>query len=173
MKTYTFKKTDKGYIGKAFEMAIKDSLNRKNAEKVSSQGMADFRYHNKNYDTKQNGSCIKYANSKTYVKGSNRVIYSTHIDYTIEAETDTEISLSVNLADTNMFVLDKKEFVSFLLENGYAKHNTARGEINIQTCYNYKKNAYHGRLGRKIEDWCYENEIDDDIIGDILDNLEG
>ena len=43
--TYYFKETDKGYLGKAFEMEIKNALNRRNANRVSPCGTADFRYH--------------------------------------------------------------------------------------------------------------------------------
>lgn len=173
MLVYTFKKTDKGYIGKALEKTVKSALNRKNAAWVSGAGREDFRYNKRFYDVKQNGTCIKYQHCNRYIQGANRVIYSTHVAYTIIEETDDEITVAIDLANTEMFVVDKKEFVSFLLENGYAKYNTARGEINIQTCYNYKKNAYHGRIGHKIEDWCYENEIDDDIIGYILEGWKG
>lgn len=172
MKQYTFKKIDKGIYGKAFEMAIKDALNRKNADSVSPCGTADFRWNSKNYDAKQNGSCVRYTNGGRYIKGSSRVVYATHIAYTITGETADEISLTVDLANTDMFVLDRKDFIEFLLSIGAVKVNTARGQANIQTSYNYKKDAYHGRLGHKIEEWAYENEIDDDIIGAILEGLD-
>lgn len=166
---YTFNKTDSGIQGKAFEMAIKNALNRKNADKVSPCGVADFRYKSKNYDVKQNGTVLRYNESGMYIKGSNRVIYATHIDYTIISETEEEITLAVNLDKTNMFVLDRSEFVAFLRENGMVKVNESRGTVNIQTCYNYKKDAYHGRTGKRIEEWAYDNALDDDILGDIWD----
>lgn len=172
MTTYKFNKTDSGVIGKAFEMAIKEALHRKNASKVSPCGTADFRYNKKNYDSKQNGSVLRYNEKSQWVKGSNRVIYATHVSYTIVAETETEIELRIDLADTEMFVLDKKEFVEFLKEIGCIKVNASRGTVNVQTVYNYKKDAYHGRKGKAIEAWAYENELDDDIIGAILEGLE-
>lgn len=172
MKNYTFNITDSGYIGKAFEMAIKDALNRKNADRVSPCGVSDFRFANKNYDVKQNGSCLKYSLDGSYVKGSNRVIYATHIAYTIIEQTAESITISVDLANTNMFVVDKTAFVEFLREHGYIKINESRGTVNIQTCYNYKKDAYHGRIGRVIEEWASENKLEDDIIGTIWDSLE-
>ena len=172
MKTYTFDKTDCGIFGKAFEMAIKDALNRRNADRVSPCGTSDFRFNHKNYDTKQNGSCIRYANDGGYIKGSNRVIYATHIAHTIVAETATHITVAVDLANTNMFVLDKQEFVDFLLDIGCVKVNAARGTANIQTCYNYKKDAYHGKKGKLIEAWATEHELDDDIIAIVWDSLE-
>ena len=170
---YTFNITDSGYIGKAFEMAIKDALKRKNANAVSPCGVSDFRYFRRNYDAKQNGSCIKYNTNGQYIKGSNRVLYATHIAHTITAQTETEISIEIDLLNTEIFVVDKKEFVSFLLENGYAKQNASRGTVNVQTCYNYKKNAYHGRTGRYIEEWARENGLDDDIVNAIHEAVEG
>lgn len=171
-KIYTFQKTDSGIQGKAFEMAIKDALKRKNADKVSPCGVADFRYNNKNYDAKQNGTVIKYASHKQYVKGSNRVIYATHISYRVVEETAETISISIDLADTQMFVLDKAEFIDYLASVGKIKLNNSRGTANIQTAYNYKKDAYHGKWGKDFEAWAFDHELDDDIIGDILANID-
>ena len=173
MKSSPFDKTDSGIYGKAFEMAVKDALRRKNADKVSPCGSADFRYNSHNYDTKQNGSVVKYNPSSRYIKGSSRVLYATHVAYTITAETETTISLAIDLASTDMFVLDRNDFIKFLLSVNGVKVNASRGTANIQTSYNYKKDAYHGRLGHKIEAWAYENENDDDdIIGTILESLD-
>lgn len=167
---YTFNKKDSGIYGKAFEMAVKDALHRKNADRVSPCGKSDFTFNRKHYDTKQNGTPINYGNG--YIKGSSRVIYATHIAYSIIEENDETITLSVDLEETSMFCVERGAFVNFLLENGYAKSNSSRGTVNIQTCYNYKKDGYHGRIGRVIEEWCYENEDDpDDIIGAILEGL--
>lgn len=172
MKIYTFNKTDSGIQGKAFEMAIKDALNRKNADKVSPCGSADFRYKGKNYDSKQNGTVIKYNLHRQYIKGSNRVIYATHIAYTVEAETSETISISVDLADTQMFVLDKTEFIDYLLSVNKVKLNESRGTANVQTAYNYKKDSFHGKWGKDFEAWAFDHELDDDIIGDILANID-
>lgn len=172
MKIYTFDKRDSGYLGKVFEMAIKDALHRNNADSVSPCGCADFRYNRRNYDTKQNGSVIKYSSHKQYVKGSNRVIYATHIDYTVVSETADTISITVDLANTQMFVLDKVEFVEYLASVNKIKLNSSRGTANVQTAYNYKKDNYHGKWGKVFEQWAFEHELDDDIIGDILANLD-
>lgn len=161
---YTFNAHDDGILGKAFEMAIKDLLNRKNANKVSPCGSADFRYASKNYDTKQNGSCLKYSENSGYIKGSNRVVYATHIVHTIVAQTETEIAIEVDLESTEIFVVDKVEFINFLRSINCVKENASRHTVNIQTVYNYKKDAYHGAKGRKIEEWCYENELVDDAV---------
>ena len=171
MKEYIFDKKDSGIVGKAFEMAVKDALNRKNADKVSPCGCADFRWHNKNYDTKQNGSTIKYGNSAKYIKGSNRVIYATHVAHTVVAETEKEITITVDLANTEMFVLDRMEFVNYLLDNNCAKLNVSRRTVNIQTMWNYKEDKYHGRKPIVLEKWAYEHDLGDDIIGAILEGL--
>lgn len=172
MTTYTFNKTDNGYLGKAFEMAIKDALKRKNADRVSPCGSADFRYDHKNYEVKQNGSCLCYNGQGKYIKGSNRVIYATHISHSIIAETETTITVEIDLYDTQMFCLDRTMFVEFLDSIGCIKFNSSRGTANIQTVYNYKKDAYHGRKGKAIEAWAIDNEIDDDIIDKIFEGLE-
>ena len=170
---YTFNKTDSGIIGKAFEMAIKDALNRKNANRVSPCGSSDFRYNAKNYEVKQNGSCLQYHEGEKMVKGSNRILYATHVAHTIIEETETHLSIEIDLLNTEIFTLDRSEFLDYLLENGMVKTNASRGTANIQTCYNYKKDAYHGRTGRRIEEWARENEIDDDIVSLIYDGVEG
>ena len=94
---YTFNKTDKGIQGKAFEMAVKDALNRKNANKVSPCGQSDFRYNAKNYEVKQNGTCIQYHEGEKYIKGSNRVLYTTHVAYAVIEEDDENITIEVDL----------------------------------------------------------------------------
>ena len=169
---YTFKKKDSGIIGKAFEMAIKQALGRKNADRVSPCGSADFRYKGINYDSKQNGSPLRYSEHARYIKGSSRVVYATHVAHTVVAETADTITIEVDLLNTDMFVFDRNEFVEFLQEIGCIKSNASRGTVNVQTVYNYKKDAYHGRKGRMIEEWGFDHDLGDDIIGDILAGLE-
>lgn len=169
---YTFNKTDSGIQGKAFEMAIKEALNRKNADRVSPCGRSDFRFNSKNYEVKQNGTCLQYHEGEKFIKGSNRVLYATHIAYNIIVETEEAITIEVDLLNTEIFVLDRTEFVQYLISEGMVKVNASRGTVNIQTCYNYKKDGYHGRTGRRIEEWARENEIDDDIVSLIYDGAE-
>jgi hypothetical protein len=114
---------------------------------------------------------VRYAPNGKYIKGANRVIYATHIAYAVIEETETHITLAVDLASTDMFILDRQEFLDFLATVNGVKVNASRGTANIQTCYNYKKGAYHGRLGHRIEEWAQENELDDEIIGLIWDAL--
>jgi hypothetical protein len=168
---YTFDKKNKGYIGDGLEMAIKTCLNLRNADRVSAQGQTDLRYNGKCYDVKQNGTVIQCGNAKA-IKGSTRVIYATHVAHTVVAETTETITISINLAETDLYCVDRDEFVEFLRNHpkNLLKPNSKRNEINIQTVYNYTKNAYHGKKGLYIEEWLDENKlIDDTIIDDILD----
>ena len=171
MKNYYFNKTDKGIIGKAFEMAIKDALNRKNADRVSPCGTCDFIYNHKRYDTKQNGSVIKYAEHSNYIKGSNRVIYATHITHTMTVIDDNTVAVAVDLLNTDFYCVDRKEFIEFLQDIGCIKYNAGRGTVNIQTVYNYTKDAYHGKKGKLIEDWASEHWLDDEAIDAIYEAL--
>ena len=171
MKQYTFNRTDNGIIGKAFEMTIKDLLNRKNADKVSPCGACDFIYNRKHYDTKQNGSCIRYNETDRSIKGSSRVIYATHIAHTITDLDAETVAVTVDLLNTDFYCVDRSEFVEFLDSIGCVKYNASRGTVNIQTVYNYKKDAYHGKKGKLIEEWASEHWLDDDAIDAIWDAL--
>lgn len=173
MFTSTFKKANSGIYGDAFEMAVKHALNRKDYAWLSPTGRCDVKY-GKCYDVKQNGSPILYSEHyKTYIKGSSRVIYATHIAYEIIEETEETITIFVDLANTDMWIVDRKDFLNYLLNTqGMAKLNLSRGQVNIQTLYNYKKNAYHGKKGHAMEAWLDENQLTDDtIIEDILDGF--
>lgn len=163
MKTeYTFKKADKGIFGDAFEMAIKATLSLPNADTVSPAGREDFRFCRKCYDCKQNGSVLQYAEGERFIKGSNRVLYATHIEYAITAETEDTLTISVDLENTEIFCVDRYEFIDFLKEAGLLKINAERGQVNVQTGYVYKSGKYHGRTSAKIREWCYENALEDD-----------
>lgn len=171
MKSYTFNIDDKGFLGKAYEMATKFAVDIADADTVSPKGKPDFRFNRKCYDVKQNGTVIQYANESGYIKGSSRVIYAPYIAYTVEERTAETITVSVDLANTEFFVLDRDAFVKFLLTTkGATKRNAKRGNINIQTVYNYTKREKHGNLYDKITAWAYENALDDPIIDVILAN---
>lgn len=171
MAKHIFDRTDKGIIGKAYEMTIKDLLNRKNADRVSPCGTADFIFNHKHYDTKQNGSCIRYNETDRYIKGSNRVIYATHVAHTITEVDEKRVAVEIDLVNTDFYCLDRSEFLKFLEEIGCVKYNTIRGTVNIQTVYNYTKDAYHGKKGKLIEEWASEHYLDDDAIDAIYEAL--
>ena len=168
MKTYTFNKTNSGYIGIAFEMAIKDALERSHADRLSPAGKSDFRM-GKNYDVKQNGTVLQYNADWKMIQGSSRVIYATHVKHTVVEETDTTISIQIDLGATEMYCLDRSQFLGFLLsEKGYCKYDAARGKVNIQTMWNYKKNAYHGKKGVVLEAWMKANQLTEDPIVEVI-----
>lgn len=168
MFDYTFNKNSKGIIGCAFELAIKEALGKK--AEVSPAGQSDFTFNRKHYDSKQNGSILQYAPNAKYIKGSSRVIYATHIAHKVLAEDAATITIHVDLGATELFVVDKVDFVNFLLNTkGMSKYNKEREQVNIQTVYNYSKDAYHGKKGYALEEWCAENMLDD--ADDILDAI--
>ena len=171
---FTFPKGDKKLYGGAFEMAVKTALHRKNADFVSPVGRSDFMYK-KHYDVKQNGSPICYGASYNpqYIRGSSRVIYATHIAYEIVSETETEVTIFVNLSATDRFCVDRRDFLDYLLTTpGMIKECKERDQINIQSLFNYKKNAYHGAKGKRFEQWLDKNKLTDDtIVEDILDGF--
>ena len=164
MKTYTFNKTDSGYIGNAFEMAIKDALERNHADRVMPAGQTDL-YYGKHYDIKQNGTVLQYNADWGMIRGSSRVIYATHVVYNVVAETESTIAIQIDLNETEMYCLDRKQFLNFILnEKGFCKYNESRGTINLQTMWNYKKNTYHGKKGKVLETWMQANQLKDDPI---------
>lgn len=166
-------KNNSNIYGSALERAIKYALDKKDYGWLSPTGRCDFR-HGKCYDAKQNGSPILYGDHyKTYIRGSSRVIYTTHISYEVISETEETIELFVDLANTDLWVVDRKEFLDFLLNTpGYARFIPSRNQVNIQTMYNYKKGAYHGRKGKVLESWLDEHKLtDDSVIEDILDGF--
>lgn len=168
---YTFKNGDKSKQGKGFEMAIKEALGLPDARTVSPKGKPDFRFCRKCYDAKQNGTVIKYATETGYIKGASRVIYATHVAYEVLEVTATHTTIRINLADTEMFVVDRNAFVKYLTTtDGMTKTNKGGAEINVQSLFNYSKNDYHGNKWKEITEWLYENDIGDDIIGEILAN---
>jgi hypothetical protein len=179
MYTVFIKKTEKGGLpsnlwGDSFEEFCKYCLDRPNTGKRNGAGKEDFRYI-KHYDVKQNGSPILYKTyTNNYIKGSSRVIYATHIAYEIVEETAEGYEVFVDLANTDMWVVDKKEFVEFLRfhPKNLVKDNATRQQINIQTLWNYTKGAYHGAKYKVVESWLDDNQlVDDTIIDDILEGF--
>ena len=170
---YVFKKTNKGRYGDAFEMAIKNALGLKNANCVSPQGQPDFRYNRKCYDVKQNGTIVQYSDSKSYIKGSSRVIYATHIACT-EIELDEyTVGITVDLKNTDMVCVDRNEFVEFLkATKGFLKKNDKRNEVNIQTMYSYTKKELHGKKAAILDAWAEEHWLDDEVMEAIFEGLE-
>lgn len=166
-----FNQDDDGCIGRAFECALKAVLKRKNADKVAPAGSCDFTFNRKHYEVKQNGGVAKYDINKKAFAGSNRIIYATHIANTVVNNGDGTITVYIDLEKTEFFVLDRKTFYNYLIDTNGLKVNASRGTVNIQTMYNYSKNAYHGARGKKLEEWARKNVLDDDIINVLFDRI--
>lgn len=161
---YHFKASDKGKVGDPCEMSWKRALGISNPDTVSPKNKPDFYFDGHYYDVKQNGSVIKYDMSRGYVLGSSRVIYATHAVHTRVNHADGTCDIEIDLLATQWYVVDKRAFCKYLVENGYAKYNKTRDELNIQTLYNYTKDAYHGSKGKRLEEWLYENDLADDTV---------
>lgn len=161
-----------GDIGDGFEMIVKHFAGVKLWDRVSPAGKPDFAIGSRHYDVKQNGSPIIYGDSIA-VQGSSRVIYAPFVSVTVIEQTDTYRVLQFHLEDTEFFIVDKRAFVKFLQtsDKNLCKNNPTRQQLNIQTVYNYTKNAPHGKKGVYIRDWCYENEVDTDLKEKILEAI--
>lgn len=174
-KTVRFYPNEKGNfssgdIGDATEMLFKFHAGVKKWDVVSPTGKPDFARGFTHYDVKQNGSPIVYGDSCA-VKGSSRVIYATHIDVEIIELNEQYKTIQFNLEKTEFFIVDKKSFVKFLKDNNLCKENATRRQVNIQTVFNYSKNAPHGKKGAVIREWCRENEVDTDFKAEIIASI--
>ena len=164
------KKPDTGSIaGDPLEMLVKYYVGIKDWRKVSPKGEPDFAIGTRHYDVKQNGSVIEYANVKGYIKGSSRVIYAPYVVRDIVRRDEHGYTFSINLMETEWYVVDKWAFVRFLRSmEGYTKMNRDGTEMTIQTLYNYTREKWHGKKGRVILEWLKENHIADDPVNDLI-----
>lgn len=173
--SFTFDKNDKGKYGDAAEMLVKYACGISNPWTITEKGKPDFKLGRRSYDVKQNGTVIKYnANDRTYVRGSSRIVYTTHLEQETIDNGDGTVTVMVDMASTQWYVLDKREFIKFLESiNGIHKVNEARNEVNVQTFWNYKKDAWHGSKGRQLEAWAWEHALEDDGIVDKIMEVFG
>lgn len=155
-----------GYI----EMIIKYASGIEKWDCISPAGKPDFAIKYRHYDVKQNGSPIEYGGGKA-VEGSSRVIYAPFIACELIEDTATYQVWEFDPASTEFFIVDKNAFVKFLRTSpkNLIKPNSTREQVNIQTVYNYSKQAYHGKKGQYIREWCIENEIETDFKDTILE----
>lgn len=168
---FRFNASDDGYVGKAFEKAMKTILERKNADRISAAGRTDFIYNNRYYEVKQNGGVARYAEYDKMFRGSTRIIYATHIAHTLTYVEGGMVDVEIDLANTQFFVLDRQVFIDYLTDTNGLKINESRGTMNIQTMFNYSKNAYHGARGKKLEKWAIDHQLEDDIIEVLFDKI--
>lgn len=167
----TFDEKDDGYVGKAWEYALKFLLERKNAERISPAGRTDFIYNSQYYEVKQNGGVAKYSEYDGFFRGSKRIIYATHIENTVVNNGNGTITVRLDLENTEFFVLERAKFIKYLKDTNGIKYNESRDTWNIQTMYNYTKNAYHGARGKKLEAWARANSLEDDILDVLFDKI--
>jgi hypothetical protein len=167
----TFNENDDGYVGKAWEYALKILLERKNADRISPAGRTDFIYNHSYYEVKQNGGVARYSEYDGMFRGSSKIIYATHIENTVTNNGNGTITVTLDLENTEFFVLDRKKFIAYLESTNGLKVNESRNTVNIQTMYNYTKNAYHGKRGKNLEEWARKNSLKDDILDILFDKI--
>lgn len=145
---YGYLSTDTGAVGKAFERACKEHLHM--LSKVARAGQSDLRRAKVYYEVKTSAGELGNDGEKL-VKGSSRVIYCPRVES--DKELDKQIAFVINRADF-LLVLEScgllREKIS---TNGQHK-------ITIQTFWNNKLNAPHGKKYYKLLDAlnaCVEN----------------
>lgn len=137
---YGYKPTDTGATGKAFERACKEYLHM--LSKVARAGQSDLRRAKIYYEVKTSSGELCNDGEKL-VKGSSRVIYCPRVESNKELDKQTA------------FVLSRADFL-LVLENcgllrGKISTNGQR-KITIQTFWNNKLNAPHGKKYYKLLD---------------------
>ena len=137
---YGYKPTDTGAIGKAFERACKEHLHM--LSKVARAGQSDLRRAKVYYEVKTSSGELGNDGEKL-VKGSSRVIYCPRV------ESDKELEKQV------AFVLSREDFLHVLESCGLLREKTSSNgqrKITIQTFWNNKLNAPHGKKYFKLLD---------------------
>ena len=137
---YGYKPTDTGATGKAFERACKEHLHM--LSKVARAGQSDLRRAKVYYEVKTSSGELGNDGEKL-VKGSSRVIYCPRV------ESDKELEKQV------AFVLNREDFLHVLESCGLLREKTSTSgqrKITIQTFWNNKLNAPHGKKYFKLLD---------------------
>lgn len=137
---YGYKTTDTGATGKAFERACKEHLHM--LSKVARAGQSDLRRAKVYYEIKTSSGELGNDGGKL-VKGSSRVIYCPRV----ESEKELE--------EQAAFVLSREDFLHVLENCGLFREKTSTSgqrKITIQTFWNNKLNAPHGKKYFKLLD---------------------
>lgn len=137
---YGYKSTDTGATGKAFERACKEHLHM--LPKVSRAGTSDMKRACKWYEIKSGAGELGNDGEKL-VKGSSRVIYCPRV------ESDKELD------EQTAFVLGRADFLLVLESCGLLREKISTNgqrKITIQTFWNNKLNAPHGKKYYKLLD---------------------
>lgn len=137
---YGYKPTDAGATGKAFERACKEHLHM--LSKVARAGRSDLRRAKIYYEVKTSSGELG-NNGEKLVKGSSRVIYCPRV------ESDKELD------EQTAFVLSRADFLLVLESCGLLREKISTNgqrKITIQTFWNNKLNAPHGKKYFKLLD---------------------
>lgn len=137
---YGYKPTDTGATGKAFERACKEHLHM--ISKVARAGHSDLRRANVYHEVKTGGGELGNDGEKL-VKGSSRIIYCPVVD--CEKELEKQVA----------FVLSRENFLHVLESCGLLREKISTNgqrKITIQTFWNNKLNAPHGKKYYKLLD---------------------
>ena len=137
---YGYKSTDTGAIGKAFERACKEYLHM--LSKVARAGQSDLRRAKVYYEVKTSSGELGNDGEKL-VKGSSLVIYCPRV------ESDKELD------EQTAFVLSRADFLLVLESCGLLREKISTNgqrKITIQTFWNNKLNAPHGKKYFKLLD---------------------
>lgn len=137
---YGYLSTDTGATGKAFERACKEHLHM--LSKVARAGHADLRRTGVYHEVKTGAGELGNDGEKL-VKGSSMVIYCPKVDENKELD---EQNAYVMTRDTFLFVLN---MVGLLREK---TSTNGQRKITIQTFWNNKLNAPHGKKYFKLLD---------------------
>ena len=137
---YGYKSTDTGATGKAFERACKEHLHM--LSKVARAGQSDLRRAKIYYEVKTSSGELGNDGEKL-IKGSSRVIYCPRV------ESDKKLNEQV------AFVLSRANFLLVLESCGLLREKISTNgqrKITIQTFWNNKLNAPHGKKYYKLLD---------------------
>lgn len=137
---YGYLSTDTGAVGKAFERACKEHLHM--LSKVARAGRSDMRRANVYYEIKTSAGELGNDGEKL-VKGSSRVIYCPRVESDKELDKQTA------------FVINRADFLLVLESCGLLREKTSTNgqrKITIQTFWNNKLNAPHGKKYYKLLD---------------------
>ena len=137
---YGYKPTDTGATGKAFERACKERLHM--LSKVARAGQSDLRRAKVYYEVKTSSGELGNDGEKL-VKGSSRVIYCPRVESNKELDEQTA------------FVLSRADFLLVLESCGLLREKISTNgqrKITIQTFWNNKLNAPHGKKYFKLLD---------------------
>lgn len=141
----TYKVTDCGALGKTTEKALKEALGLK--VKVAAAGRTDMRKAGVCYEVKTGAGELGDIGGKL-VKGSTMVIYVPVVDE------------SRSIDEQEGFVLSRETFLRVLDECGLLREKTStngKRKVTIQTFWNRKKNAPHGKGYYRLLDALYDN----------------